>query len=467
MSTTTPSLSRPAAIKPPRNEAKRAAVAAFLGGMLEYYDFFIYASASALVFGVVFFPENGAAGTFMSLATFGVAYVARPFGAIVLGHFGDKIGRKNVLVFSLMLMGGATFLIGCLPSYDSIGIWAPILLVVLRLLQGLSAGGETAGASSLTIEHAPAKKRAFYGSWTMNGIAAGIILASLTFIPVAAMPDEQLYSWGWRIPFWASIIVLVVAYLVRRTLAEPEIFEETKEKDDTAKIPLFELFRYHWVSVIRLALCALFTVVNSIVSVFALNYATGSVGIEKPFMLTVAIGANVVAILFQTLGGVWADLFGRKPVFIIGTLGCSVTIFFYFQAISSGNHVLIVLMSLLMTGLFYSLANGIYPAFFSEMFSVKVRYSGMAVGLQIGLIVAGFSPAIASLLVGEDTTNWLPVAIFVSVVCAISAIAAMTAKETFNLPLNALGLRKGETLPVEQSVVDAAKDKAPAPASVR
>ena len=183
-----------------RKQAKRAAAAAYLGGMLEYYDYFIYASAAALVFGRIFFPEAGGAATLASLATFGVAYVARPFGAMILGHFGDKVGRKNVLVFTLVLMGGSTFLIGCLPDFNTIGIWAPILLVVLRICQGLSAGGETAGASTLTIEQAPAARRGLYGSWALNGIVSGLILASLVFLPIAALPEKELLSWGWRRP---------------------------------------------------------------------------------------------------------------------------------------------------------------------------------------------------------------------------------------------------------------------------
>lgn len=420
-------------------QAKRAAAAAYLGGTLEYYDYFIYASAAALVFGRVFFPDAGGAATLASLATFGVAYVARPFGAVILGHFGDKLGRKNVLVFTLVLMGGSTFLIGCLPDFATIGIWAPILLVFLRICQGLSAGGETAGASTLTIEQAPADKRGLYGSWALNGIVSGLILASLVFLPIAALPEKDLLSWGWRIPFWSSLVVLALAYVIRRNLEEPEIFEKTKEHHKTAKLPLVTVVKDHGWDVVRVAFASLFTVVNTVVTVFALSFATQNMGVPTAAMLWVTVITNMAALFTQPLTAMLSDRIGRKPVFITGCLGSAISIFFYFQAISTGNFALIMVAGLVTTSLFYSAANGLYPAFFSEMFDVKVRYTGVAVGLQLGLLIAGFSPAIATWLNGGDKTNWMPVAVFTAVVCVLAAIATATAKETFRTPLERLG----------------------------
>ena len=355
-----------------------------------------------MVFGRIFFPSAGGAATLASLATFGVAYVARPFGAIILGHFGDKLGRKNVLVVTLVLMGGSTFLIGCLPDFNTIGIWAPILLVVLRICQGLSAGGETAGASTLTIEQAPDDRRGLYGSWALNGIVTGLILASLVFLPIAALPEKDLLSWGWRVPFWSSLAVLALAYVIRRTLQEPEIFEETKENHQTAKLPLVTVIRDHGWDVVRVGFASLFTVTNTVVTVFALAFATQTVGIPTSAMLWVTIGTNVAALLTQPLAAALSDRIGRKPVFITGCIGSAAGIFFCFQAISTGNFMVILLAGLATTSLFYSAANGLYPAFFSEMFDVKVRYSGVAIGLQLGLLIAGFSPAIATWLNGGD-----------------------------------------------------------------
>lgn len=434
-------------------QGRRAAAAAFLGGTLEYYDFFIYASAAAMIFPHVFFPSAGSSGTLLSFATFGVAYVARPVGALLLGHFGDRVGRKRVLVACLVTMGTATVLIGCIPSYDTAGSWAPALLVVMRLAQGVSAGGETAGASALTVELAPDHRRGVYGSWTVNGIAAGLVLASLVFIPVTSLPDSALYSWGWRVPFWASAVILLVAYLVRRSLAEPQVFEEARSQEGTDGLPLVALLRDHWRDVLRLAACALFTTVNTIVSVFALSYATDTVGLERSTMLWITVVANVVAVFTQTAAGHLSDLFGRRPVFIMGALGCAVMVPVYFAAVSTGNVLLILGAAVVLTGLCYSLPNGIYPAFFTEMFDVRVRYTGVAVGLQLSMLVAGFAPTVGTALMA-DGADWMPAATLTAVLCLISALAAWTARETYRVPLEELGANPaGEPAPGRHSPV--------------
>jgi MFS family permease len=422
-------------------KVKRAAVASFLGSMLEYYDFYIYASAAALVFGKVFFPSsNAAAGTLLSLATFGVAYVARPFGAVILGHFGDRVGRKKVMLVTLVMMGASTFLIGCLPSHAAIGVGAPILLVVLRVVQGISAAGEQSGANSLTLEHAPEGRRAFFTSWTLTGTQAGFILATLVFLTVANLPEDQLLSWGWRVPFWFSFVVVVLAYVIRRKLDEPEVFQEEQEADNTAKFPVVELFRSHTSDVVRVIACALIAVCGTVFSVFGLAFATSSeVGVSRTTMLLVAVTANVVALVMQPTLAIVADRVGRKPVFITGVLGCAVMIFVYFNAIMTGNIPLIFVGAIVLTGICYSAPNAIWPSFYAEMFNTKVRFSGIAIGTQIGFALAGFAPTIAWTLIGDSRTNWLPVAILVAACCAISAVSAFTARETYRVPLKQLG----------------------------
>src|SRR4051794_21892829 len=229
----------------------KAALASWIGSVLEYYDFFIYGTAAALVFGKVFFPESDpATGTLLSFATYGVGYVARPVGAFFMGHIGDTHGRKNVLLLTVALMGTATFLVGCLPTYDDIGIWAPVLLVALRLLQGFSASGEQSGANSLSLEHAPEDRRAFFTSFTLGGTQTGLIIATAVFLPIGAMPEDDLLSWGWRVPFWLSAIVVIVGLFIRRRIEEPPAFQRELDEDTAGGVPVAMLLRDHWLAVL-------------------------------------------------------------------------------------------------------------------------------------------------------------------------------------------------------------------------
>jgi MFS family permease len=419
--------------------AKKAALAAFLGGALEYYDFFIYATAASLIFSKIFFPAGDPTVALLaSFATFGVAYVARPFGAVLFGHLGDKMGRKNTLVMTLVLMGAATFLIGVLPDFNTAGYWAPALLVLLRLMQGLSAGAETAGASALTMEEAPAGRRGFFASFAMSGISAGIVLASLAFLPVAAMSEADRLSWGWRIPFWLSILVLIVAFLVRRSLEEPEVFEEKHDKGELVKLPFAKMLKTHPAQFIQVALMSFQVVTNTFMQSFGLAYAV-TVGVSAATMLWVSILGNVIAIVSQPLFARLSDKFGRRKVFITGVAGSGLMIFVYFSVISTGNIPMIFLTSTLITAGTYAMSNAIYPAWFSELFNVKVRYSGMAIGLQVGILCAGFTPLLGTALVGADKANWGPAAWIVAASSLLAVAGAYWARETHKTPLRQLG----------------------------
>ncbi|MFG2007131.1 MFS transporter [Spirillospora sp. NPDC048911] len=433
-------------VLPPAREGqpRKAALAAWIGSALEYYDFFIYGTAAALVFGKVFFPgSEPAAGTLLALATFGVGYLARPVGALVLGHVGDRFGRKKVLVLTVMLMGVATFLVGCLPTYAQVGVAAPVLLVVLRLLQGLSAGGEQAGANSMTLEHAPSHRRAYYTSFTLNGTQAGQILATAIFLPIAVMPDDQLLTWGWRVPFWLSALVMVAAFIIRNKLAETPVFEEEAERGAVADLPLAVLLHEHWADVLRVMVAAVIASVSTIFTVYALSYAVNTIELSKTPMLWVGVLANAAALVAIPFWGNLSDRVGRKPVFIAGSLGCAVLMFGYLWSISTGNWGLIFFFGIVMFGIVHSATSGVWPAFYGEMFTARVRLSGMALGTQIGFAIAGFAPTIAGAVAGSGQDAWFGVAVVTAVLCLVNVAAVATARETYGVPTERLGIRPG------------------------
>jgi MFS family permease len=422
---------------------RKAALASWIGSAVEYYDFFIYGTAAALVFGKIFFPSfDPVAATVAAFATFGVGYVTRPIGAVLLGHIGDRYGRKKVLTFTLLLMGISTFTVGLLPTYGQVGIAAPIMLVILRMLQGVSAAGEQAGANSMTLEHAPPHRRAFFTSFTLSGTQAGLILATLVFLPISALPEEQLLSWGWRIPFFLSAIVVWVGIWVRRTLPETPAFEQEKSQaqgDKQTKLPFMVLLREHKKSLARVIFAAQISVVSTIFSVFTLSYAVNTIHIPRATMLTVLILANVVALAAIPAFAALSDRIGRKPVFIFGGLACAGLIWPYLWSISQANIPLIYVFGLLLSGVVYSAANGVWPSLYGEMFDTRVRLSGMAIGTQIGFALGGFAPTISAAILKPGADGWMPVAIFVSATAIISAISAATARETYRTPMQELG----------------------------
>ena len=420
----------------PRKTPIKAALASGIGSVLEYYDFFIYGTAAALVFGKVFFPDSDpATGTLLSFATYGVGYVARPIGAFFMGHLGDRHGRKRVLLVTVVMMGACTFLVGCLPTYADIGLWAPALLVALRLMQGFSASGEQSGGNSLTLEHAPDERRAFFSSFTLTGTQAGLVIATAVWLPIGAMPEHDLLTWGWRIPFWLSAIVVVVGVLIRRRLDETPAFAEAAREGAIDRTPLRELLRDHRASVLRVMLVALGSTVSTIFAVYALSFAVDGNGLDKTTMLWVAIVTNAVALAAIPAWAALADRIGRKPVLIAGTLSSGALMFAYLAAIDSHSYVLIFVAAIAMSGVAYSAFNGVQPALYGEMFPTKVRLSGMAIGTQIGYAIGGFAPTAAAAI---DGGGWVPVALFVLGFSVIAAIAAATARETYRLPLQRL-----------------------------
>ncbi len=423
---------------------KRAAVSGFLGSTLEYYDFSIYASAAALAFPGVFFPSgNPTVALVASLATYAVGYVARPLGAFVLGNWGDRHGRKNVLVFALLLMGFSTFLVGLLPTYGQVGIAAPILLVVLRLVQGFAVAGELSGASALIAEHSPAGKRGFYTSFSLQGTQAGSILASAAFIPLsAALPAEAFHSWGWRVPFLLSALVVVAGYLIRRRVAETPVFLAEAKEHVVPQAPVVQVVRESGWTIFRAILMGLANVIGTTAAVFGTAYATQpayGIGMSPATYLWMPVMANIVAVILIPFFGRLSDRIGRRPLMIFGSLSSGVLSFAYLWAISQKNVVLTVVLAILMWGVLYQMWNATFASFFQELFPTRTRVTGFAVSQNLGLLIVAFLPTIFTLVAPPGSAN-VPLIIggLTFVLAAISAVATWATRETSTLDLDAL-----------------------------
>ena len=449
---------------PHKKTPAKATIASWVGTTLEYYDFAVYATASALVFNVIFFPPELPEGVrlMLSLATLGVGYLVRPLGAFILGPLGDKFGRKFVMLLTLFGIGACTFLIGCLPTFHDIGIWAPILLVLIRMIQGLSVSGEQAAAITMTLEHSPENRRSFTTSFVTSGSAAGGLLSTAIFIPFVALPQEQLMSWGWRVPFWLSAIVVIVAYVIRRTLEEPPAFIEAQAVEVKLS-PLKQALQFHWGSIIRIALCAMVAGVSYMFATFSIAFATTGYKLDRPTMLWVPVLASLLALFYTPVAGFLADKIGRRTVFVIGAFGAAATTLPYLWAITQANWPMIFTLGIICNGFFYSTANAAWPSFFAEMFPNRVRVSGLAVGTQIGFALSGaIAPIIATALAGSAVTMWVGPALFAIALGLVAGVAGLTGKETKDLTLDEVNESKQSDR--EKAAVAAATVSSPAAA---
>ncbi|KAA9165541.1 MHS family MFS transporter [Amycolatopsis acidicola] len=410
----------------------RIALASYIGSVIEWYDFNIYGLATALVFSKQFFPSFSAAGgTLASLAAFAVGFVARPLGALVTGHFGDRIGRKSMLVASLLTMGIATTLIGVLPTYATIGVWAPILLVVLRLVQGIGVGGEWGGAALMAVEHAPPNRRALYGSFPQIGIPTGILISQLAFLLMTqAFPADALQSWAWRIPFLFSGVLIVVGLLVRVSITETEEFERAREARDIARMPLVEVFRRSPLQMLAGSLLSFAgPTLGTFLSVYMVSYGTQQLHLSSGTMLWITVALSVPWIAMMLGAGRAADRLGRKRMFLIGTALAAVGVFPMFLLVNTA------LVPLVFAGLFLmtvanSIINGAQPAMLTQMFPASVRYSGSSTCYQIGSIVGGgIVPLLAASSFARFGTS-TAVAILIGGVCAISLLAVLPVKRS-------------------------------------
>ncbi len=413
----------------------RASAAGFVGSLVEWYDYYIYGTASALIFSHQFFSSaSSTTGLLASFATFGVGFLARPVGGIVAGHFGDRIGRKTMLMITLVMMGAATVGIGLLPSYDQVGILAPILLVILRLLQGFAVGGEWGGAVVLVVEHAPTKRRGFFGGLPQAGNAGGLVLATGIFSLVTRLPDEQLQSWGWRIPFLLSVVLIVVGVWIRRHIEDGQAFKEAAAESDTKndQLPLVATFRGYWRTIL-LAFGSAGTVFScsSVAHTFSVSYATTEVGMDSPTILTGVMFSALTAFFCWPASGWLSDKVGRKPVMLTGSILMLGLSFPFFNMLDTGKVGLAWFAIIALYGVSVGLIAGVLPSFFAELFDTSVRYTGVSIAYQApAVIIGGFTPFIATWLVSiSDGDSWT-VSLFLAIIAAVSVICLILTKET-------------------------------------
>ncbi|WP_295527374.1 MFS transporter [uncultured Pseudacidovorax sp.] len=435
-----------------RRQSKKAAASGWIGSALEYYDFFIYATAASLIFPQIFFPKGDPAiAIIASLATYGVGYVARPIGAFVLGHMGDTRGRKQVLVLCMFLMGFSTIAVGLLPTYDQIGLWAPALLVLCRLVQGFAVAGEISGASSMILEHAPFGRRGFFASFTLQGVQAGQILAAAVFLPLAHyMPTDQFNSWGWRVPFILSFIVIIIGWIIRREVDETPAF--TQEGAAKPRSPVTEAFKNHAPDMLRVVLMSLMNVIPVVATIFGAAYAVQpayGIGFHKDVYLWIPVLGNILAVLVIPLVGNLSDKIGRRPPMIVGSVLAGLLAFGYLYAISIGSVPLAICMSLLMWGIVYQGYNAVFPSFYPELFPTRTRVSAMAISQNVGTAITAMLPAVFAAVAPPGSTNiWVTVGALAFGITVISAVACYTARETYRLAMNDLG--KPEAAPVPE-----------------
>lgn len=414
-------------------KSKKVLFASLMGSAIEFYDFFLYGTVAALVFNKLFFPNDDPfVSLLLAYASFGVTFFVRPIGGLVFSHMGDKFGRKNTLVISLLFMGIATVCIGLLPTYSAIGVWAPILLVALRIIQGIGLGGEWGGAILLAVESAPKEKRGFFGSFPAMGIPLGMLLGTSAVALASLLPEEQFLSWGWRIPFLFSAVLVFIGIWIRKGIEETSAFKEEKEKGNVVKMPLFETIRYHWKAVL-ISLGAKCVEVGPfyLFTTFFISYATDTIGFSRTTALNVITVATLVTTICIPLMGILSDKIGRKRVFLLGALAMTIFAFPYFYLLSLKSTFWVFAAAIMALGIFWSAIAGIIGTMFSEMFSTNVGYTGITLGYQTGsALFGGTAPMIATVLLSAYNNSWVPLALFLTILSLASFISVLFLRES-------------------------------------
>ncbi|MFG2528800.1 MFS transporter [Streptomyces sp. NPDC048516] len=443
-----PSPTAPPAPAPPPTDLKRIVAASLIGTTVEWYDFFLYGSAAALVFNKLFFPgSDPLVGTLLSFVTYAVGFAARPLGALVFGHYGDRLGRKRLLVLSLLMMGGATFAIGLLPTHATVGTAAPVLLTVLRLIQGFALGGEWGGAVLLVSEHGDARRRGFWASWPQTGAPAGQLLATgVLSVMTALLSDAAFASWGWRVPFLLSGVLVIVGLWVRLSVDESPVFkaalasaeERRAEGAAVERLPLVAVLVHHWRDVlIAMGARMAENISYYVITAFVLVYATAHTGLSQQTALNAVLIASALHFAVIPAWGALSDRIGRRPVYLLGAVGVAVWAFPFFALVDSrqfGPLLLAVSVGLVFHGAMYAPQ----AAFFAEMFATRMRYSGASIGAQFSSVAAGApAPLIATALLA-DFGSPAPIALYVIAAALLTLLAVGVARETRSRDLAAV-----------------------------
>ena len=421
-----------------RSSLTRVILSSLIGTTIEWYDFFLYGSAAALVFNKLFFPSfDPLVGTLLAFATYAVGFVARPLGGIVFGHFGDRIGRKKLLMWSLVSMGLATVLIGLLPGYASIGVWAPIGLIVLRVVQGFAVGGQWGGAVLMVAEHGDAKRRGYWASWPQAGVPMGLLLsAGLLALMAKIGSPEQFLGWGWRVPFLLSAVLVVTGWYIRNRVAESPMFEAEIEAEAPPTAPVMQVFRdYPRGVLIGAGLRVGENIIYYVLTVFSLTFLVDVAAQSRALALdALLIGAAVQFVAIPLLA-MLSDRIGRRPVYAFGAFAAAIFIFLFFPMLASGSDALIILAIVIGLVLHASMYAP-QAAFITELFPTRIRYSGVSIAYQLTAIFAGSLAPIIALWLYKDLHSSVPVSIYVAIACAISGVSALLARETKGVELS-------------------------------
>lgn len=418
---------------------KKVLIASLIGSSIEWFDYFLYGTVAALVFNQMFFhSDDPAVGLMLAYASFALAFFIRPLGGVIFSHIGDKIGRKKTLVLTLSLMGGATVLMGFLPTYDNIGAAAPILLIILRLIQGIGLGGEWGGALLLAVEYAPKNRRGFFGSIPQMGVTIGMLLGTLALSIMTLLPEEAFLSWGWRVPFILSALLIFFGLWIRKGIDETPSFKKAQEKGEIAKIPFVETMRSHWKEVlIAVGAKVVETAPFYIFGTFIVSYATTQLGFSRTVTLNAVTIATIITTILIPIMGKLSDKVGRKKLYVGGTVLMMLYAFPYFWLLHQGSAFLLVVATILGLGIIWAPITAVLGTMFSEIFKSNVRYTGITLGYQIGAALAGgTAPLVATALLNAYDNSYVPVALYIMLAAAISLIAISSVRDRSNQDLD-------------------------------